>query len=77
MGVGLLVPDDERRDQVRVLVGRRGHLVSLILFPACLSDEFQDSPGFLASSPQQETYGALGPAVRRGVDELGSEPVGR
>jgi hypothetical protein len=28
-------------------------------------------------SPQQETYGALGPALRRGADELGPEPVGR
>ena len=36
-----LVPDDERRDQVRVLVGRRGHLVSLILFLGFLSNQFQ------------------------------------
>jgi hypothetical protein len=72
-----IVPDDERRDQVRILVGRRGHLVSLILFPDSPGEESQVLPGFLSSSPQQETYGALGPAVCRGVDELGSEPVGR
>ena len=74
--LGRLVSHHERWNQIRILVGRRYHLVR-ILFPSAFGQSRRDNIANLTYfAIQQETNSTLGSSLRRGFDELGSRAVG-